>query len=367
MPPHPVGHPADSAAHPAEPTDGPITTEELRMAYRCPGMPLEALRYEQTPTGLHYQVVHWEVPAIDAAAWRLDVGGRVSRPSSLSLDDIRARPRVSAPVTLECAGNGRALMSPRPVSAAWFSEGVSTALWTGTPLAPILEEAGLSADALEVAFVGADRGIQGGEDQHYARGMSVAEASRADILLAYEMNGRPLEPQHGAPVRLVVPGWYGMASVKWLTGIEVLDEGFEGFQNRVAYRYQRDADDVGEPVTRTRVKSLMAPPGIAEFMTERRLVERGRVDLRGRAWSGSGPIVRVKVGVDDVWHEARLDEPIGSGAWRGWSYGWDATAGVHELACRAFDSTGERQPLEPRWNYQGMGNNAVQRLTVEVS
>ncbi len=357
---------ASPGAHRVEPTNGPITLEELRMAYRCPGMPLDALRYERTPTGLHYQVVHWDIPAVDTGAWRLEIGGLVERPLSLSLDEIRSRPSMSVPVTLECAGNGRALMRPRPVSAAWFSEGVSTAQWLGTPLAPLLDEAGLGSGAVDIAFVGADRGVQGEEEQDYARGLPVDEAMRSEVLLAYEMNGQPLEPQHGAPLRLIVPGWYGMASVKWLTAIEVLDHPFDGFQNRVAYRYQADADDPGEPVTRMRVKSLMAPPGVAEFMSDRRFVERGHNTISGRAWSGVGTITRVEVGVDGVWHEAQLLEPIGERAWRGWSFGWDAVEGAHELACRATDSTGDSQPLEPAWNYQGMSNNAVQRIEVEV-
>ena len=180
------------------------------------------------------------------------------------------------------------------------------------------------------------------------------------------MNGQPLQPQHGFPLRLVVPGWYGMTSVKWLTSIEAVSEPFDGFQQATAYRYQQDADDPGEPVQRMRVRALMVPPGIPEFFSRSRVVDRGRVALAGRAWSGNGPVDRVEVGVDGRWADATLGEPVGAYAWRGWSFDWEAKRGEHELACRATDAAGETQPLEAPWNYQGMGNNVVQRLVVTV-
>ncbi len=357
---------AAGAAHPLEPTHGPLTPEELQLAFRNRGLPLEALRYDVTPTGLHYLVIHWDIPPVDPAGWRLGIGGRIGQPLELTMDEIRDRPRRTITVTLECAGNGRAWLSPRPLSVPWLGEAVGTAEWTGTPLRGVLEDAGLEADAVEVVFRGADRGIQGEEEQTYARSLTVADATRPEVLLAYEMNGRPLEPQHGFPLRLVVPGWYGMTSVKWLTSIDAVSERFEGFQQADAYRYQRDADDPGEPVRRTRVRALMIPPGIPDFFSRGRFVDSGRVELSGRAWSGSGPVERVEVAVDGQWAEATLGPPAGEFAWRSWSFEWDATPGEHELACRATDAAGDVQPLDPPWNYQGMGNNVVQRVRVTV-
>ncbi len=202
----------------AEPDEG-IGLDELALAARNHGMPLEALRYDLTPVGLHYLLVHYDIPAVDPGTWRLEVGGAVARPLSLDLDAVHARPRRSLPVTIECAGNGRARLNPRPVSQPWLVEAVGTAEWTGTPLAPLLEEAGLSADAVDVVFTGADHGVERGVEQDYQRSLPVAEALRAEALLAYEMNGQPLPVQHGFPVRLVIPGWYGMAHVKWLREI----------------------------------------------------------------------------------------------------------------------------------------------------
>jgi DMSO/TMAO reductase YedYZ molybdopterin-dependent catalytic subunit len=340
--------------------------EELQLAFRNRGMPLEALRYDLTPTGLHYLVIHWDIPETDASTWRVAITGRVARPIEIGLDDLRARPVRTMPVTLECAGNGRGRLSPRPVSLPWLHEAIGTAEWTGTPLWPLLEEAGIEPDAVELVFRGADRGIQGDEDQFYGRSLTLGEARRPEVMLVYAMNGRPLEPQHGAPLRLIVPGWYGMTSVKWLTSIEAVAEPFEGFQQAVAYRYQRDADDVGQPVDRIRVRALMVPPGIADFFTRRRFVDAGPVSLAGRAWSGRGPIERVEVAVDGDWADATLGPSLGDFAWRRWSFDWRAEPGEHELACRATDAAGNVQPLEQPWNYQGMGNNLVQTVSVVV-
>lgn len=157
-------------------------------------MPAEALRYDVTPVGLHYLLVHFDIPAIDPAAWRLRIGGRVREPMELTLDDIRRRRRVTMAVTMECAGNGRATMTPRPLSQPWLAGAVGTAEWTGTPLAPLLAEAGLDDDAVEVAFLGADRGVQGEDEHDYGRSLAVVDAIRPEVLLAYEMNGAPLTP-----------------------------------------------------------------------------------------------------------------------------------------------------------------------------
>jgi DMSO/TMAO reductase YedYZ molybdopterin-dependent catalytic subunit len=269
-------------------------------------------------------------------------------------------------VTLECCGNGRALLQPRSVGQPWLHSAIGTAEWTGTSLGPILEEAGLDDDALELVFTGADRGIQGGEEQDYARSLTIEEAMRPEVMLAYEMNGAPLEPQHGYPVRLIVPGWYGMTSVKWLTSIEAVAEPFQGYQQAVAYRYQEDPDNLGDRFTRMRVRALMIPPGITDYPSRHRFVERGLVPLRGRSWSGRAPVDSVQVAVDGEWAEAKLDQPVGEFAWRGWSFDWQADPGEHELSCRATDAEGNTQPLEQPWNYQGLGNNLVQRVAVTV-
>src|SRR4051812_9287874 len=265
---------AAGRAHIAGPGQG-VGLDELALATRNHGLPLEALRYDVTPPGLHYVLTHYDIPAVDPASWRLEVTGAVQRPLDLDLTALQARPAVTSRVTLECAGNGRARLGPRPVSQPWLLEAVGTAEWTGVPLAPLLADAGVSAGAVDVVFTGADHGVERGVEQDYARALPLAEAMRPDVLLAWSMNGADLPPQHGAPLRLVVPGWYGMAHVKWLTRIEVLERAFTGYQNATAYRLKVDAHEDGEPVTRIRPRALLAPPGWPDFMTRERFVRAG--------------------------------------------------------------------------------------------
>jgi DMSO/TMAO reductase YedYZ molybdopterin-dependent catalytic subunit len=353
-------------------TENPqFTREEVGLALRNPGMPLEALRRPVTPAGMHYVLVHFDVPDLDAAAYALRVDGLVREPLSLTLDDLRARPAVTVPIVMECAGAGRARLSPRPVSAPWHDDAVGCAEWTGTPLRGLLEQAGLADDAAELVFTGHDRGVDQGVEQDYQRSLTIDDAMRDDVLLAYAMNDAPLPPQHGFPLRLLVPGWYGMASVKWLRSITAVAEPFEGVQQTLLYRYRRSEDEAGEPVTRQRPKALMAPPGIPEFLSRTRHVRAGRTLVEGRAWSGAGAIARVEFSADGArtWADARLEPPRGEHGWTAWSFDWDATeAGDHELCVRATDATGATQPVDAgdAWNLGGYGVNAVQRVAVRV-
>ena len=345
-----------------------VSLDELQLSLRNHGMQLEGLRYDVTPAGMHYLLIHFDVPEGDADTWSLSIDGLVSNPRRLTLPDLRARPTVTMPVTMECAGNGRARLTPRPISQPWLTEAIGTAEWTGTPLRPLLEDAGVTADATELVFTGADRGIQAEIEQDYQRSLTIADAMRDEVLLAFEMNGAPLPPQHGFPLRLVVPGWYGMTSVKWLTGITAVAEPFEGYQ-QTAYRFRQRPEDEGEPVTRMRPRSLMIPPGIPDFMTRRRFVDAGRVSLMGRAWSGAGPIERVEVSTDGgvSWEEATLGEPASPYAWTPWTFAWEAVEpGEYLLSPRATDVEGNTQPLEQPWNLHGFANNMVQRVPVEV-
>jgi DMSO/TMAO reductase YedYZ molybdopterin-dependent catalytic subunit len=350
-------------------TEPGISQEELRLAARNHGLPLEALRWPITPVGLHYLLIHYDVPVVDPADFLLEVGGTVEQPLVLTLDELRTRPAVEIVSTFECAGNGRALLEPRPVSQPWLLEAVGTARWRGVPLAALLEAAGPSSDAVDVVFAGLDRGVEGEIEQRYERSLPVTEAMGAGCVVAYEMNGAPLPPQHGYPLRLVVPGWYGMTNVKWLSKIRVLEEPFAGYQVAAGYRIRQTEEEEGSPVTRMRPRSLMAPPGIPQFETRDRIAERGSHLLEGRAWSGRAPIARVEVSVDDArtWADALLSRDFPDPhAWCGWSFQWEATPGDHVLCSRATDETGDTQPLDPLWNLGGYENNAVQRVRVHV-
>jgi DMSO/TMAO reductase YedYZ molybdopterin-dependent catalytic subunit len=342
---------------------------ELDLASRNHALLLEALRYPVTPVGLHYLLNHFDVPQVDPAAFRLEVDGLVGQRLSLTLEEVVALPAVELTVTLECAGNGRATLLPRPRTQPWLTGAVGTATWKGAPLAPLLAEAGLRAEAVEVVFAGCDRGIEGGIEQDYRRSLPVADAVAGDALLAYEVNGLPLPPQHGYPLRLVVPGWYGMASVKWLTKITPVAEPFEGYYQVQAYCVRQHADDAGEQITRMLPRALMAPPGIAEFPSRHRFVDRGPCVIEGRAWSGFGPVEAVEVSTDggSTWLPATLERDLGEGAWSRWRFDWLADrVGDRTLCCRARDRTGREQPLDQAWNHGGYVNNAVQRVPVTV-
>ena len=357
-----------SSSRVATELDRRISLEELQLAARNHGLPLEALRHDITPVGLHYLLTHFDIPYVEEGSWKLEIGGSVGRAFSLTLADVKARPSVTRAVTLECAGNGRALYAPRPLSQPWLQEAVGTAEWTGTPLAAILEDAGPGDDAVEVVFTGLDRGIQGEVEHLYERSLPLTEAMRDEMMLAYAINGHPLPPQHGFPLRLIVPGWYGMTHVKWLQSITVVTEPFTGWQQDVAYHLRESADEQGRPVQRILPRALMIPPGFPDFPARIRFVAAGRVQLRGRAWSGWAPVERVEVSTDagGTWAQAQLDGPVGEFAWSGWTFDWQATPGEYELSCRATDAQGNTQPLVADWNYDGLCNNGVQRVRVVV-
>jgi DMSO/TMAO reductase YedYZ molybdopterin-dependent catalytic subunit len=348
--------------------DGGITFEELQLATRNHGMPLEALRYDLTPAGLHYLLIHYDIPDVDPDAWMLTVDGLVERPATFGLTDLRAKPRTTTVATMECAGNGRALLEPRAISQPWLREGVGTAAWTGTPLSALLDEVGVHDDAIELVFTGLDRGTEGGEVQSYRRSLPIDECRRPGVVVADEMNGAPLLPQHGAPARLLAPGWYGMANVKWLSRIEAIARPFRGYQQERAYRLRDREDDEGEPLRRIAPRALIAPPGIPDFLTRERILSAGPVEIAGRAWSGHAPIETVELSVDGgrTWEPARVEAAASRWAWHRWSVTWDAPEGGHELVVRARDEAGNGQPSSPQANLGGYANNAWHRLPVVV-
>ena len=349
-----------------------FSAAETTLAFRNHGMHAELLREPITPLGAHYLLIHFDIPALSAAGYELAVQGRVRRQLSLSLDDIKSRPVVTQDVTMECAGTGRSTVHPRSVYVPWGKEDIGTYRWTGTPLRSILEEAGLLTDAVEVLFTGWDKGVDLGVEHAFERSLPIAEALRDEVMVAWDANGQQLLPQHGFPLRVIVPRWYGMASVKWLRAITVLNKPFTGIEQAQVYRYQQQKGELGEPVTVKRVHSVIVPPGIPDAISRHRFVVPGRHVIQGTAWSGSGRIVRVELSSDgaQTWSDAELvpvsNDPF---AWTQWRTSWDVSApGNYELACRATDADGNVQPVDPqqRWNRQGMGINGVQRLRVTV-
>ena len=347
--------------------DGIYSQAEVGLANRNSGNLLETLALDITPTGCHYLLNHFDVPLLDPKAHRLEFSGSFETPFEVSMSEIMTLPAVTMPVTMECAGNGRAGVSPRSHSMPWMYEAVGTSEWTGTKLAPLIERACLKNGVVEISFTGADYGYDMGEPHFFGRSLTLAQIKELDVLLVYAMNGAPLLPQHGAPLRIIVPGWYGMASVKWLTNITALTEPYDGYQQVKTYRFKKHKDDVGMPIQTIRVKSLMVPPGVPDWSTRKRFVTAGAVDLVGRAWSGDGvPIVKVEVEVAGEWRKAKLSEKKDRYAWQKWTFSWQAEPGEFILRCRASDMNGNIQPLDPPWDQAGFANNAAQRVHVFV-
>ncbi len=319
------------------------------------------------PNAHFYVRNHFQIPLLDAATWRLNVGGLVERPLSLSLRDLQRLPSQTLVVTLECAGNGRSQLKPPVDGEKWQLGAVSTAEWAGVPLSEVLDRAGVTAGAQEVVFRGADGGTVDGRTGpiRYERGLKLDHARVPDVLLAYAMNGESLPVQHGYPLRLVVPGWYGVASVKWLTDIEVIDRPFDGFfqADRYWYEWEQNGPMRREPVTVQRVRALITEPEPQEE------VQPGELTVRGVAWSGSAAIARVDVSLGSgPWQQARM---VGEASRHGWQW-WELQTRLDQpgdvvLRARATDFAGHTQPEEPAWNRLGYGNNAIQELPIRVS
>jgi DMSO/TMAO reductase YedYZ molybdopterin-dependent catalytic subunit len=347
---------------------GIFSETEVELANRNSGMPLESLEYDLTPIGQHYLLTHFDIPHLNRAEHIVSFSGDLANPYSLCYDEIISLPKETIPVTLECAGNGRTNIDPRNFSMPWKYGAVGTSEWTGTRLRPLLKEACLNPDVVEVSFTGADRGYDSGHEHNFARSLTLAQIEELDVLLVYQMNGIPLLPQHGAPLRIIVPGWYGMASVKWLTEIKALSKPFDGYQQIGTYRFRQRRDEVGEPITEMRVKSLMKPPGIPDWTSRKRSVSPGLIPLTGRAWSGGGKkITKVEVLINNKWIEAKLENQDSKYSWIKWILNWSAKPGHHILSCRATDEMGASQPENPIFDVGGFANNSIQEIEVFVS
>jgi DMSO/TMAO reductase YedYZ molybdopterin-dependent catalytic subunit len=332
--------------------------------------PPEALVGETTPTEFHYVRSNFAVPDHDGV---LEVGGAVGRPLRLTVDDLRALPKTERAVTLECAGNGRLEMRPLPTGEPWGDYAVSTAQWGGALLHEVLAQARPVADGVDVRFEGADHGSYhlqpvlpetSRDDLTFVRALPLALVADpgAEILIAYEMNGEPLGPDHGAPFRIVVPHWYAVASVKWLKRIDVLTQPYAGEFQTGHYMYEW-ADRAPESVGLMRVRARITSPSPAS------VIDAGTCTVRGKAWSGTGPVTGVEVSLtgNGVWHPAQLQAPRGPYQWQDWSFEWDATdVGRHTLRARATDAAGNVQPEIPPWNRLGYGNNAIEVIYVDV-
>lgn len=333
------------------------------------GCPLTGLRENITPNHLHYVLNRFPIPNLNLSKWTLRVYGHVKKPLLLTYEDLMDVPPKTLTVTLECAGNGRALYHPPApfINVHWTHHAVSNARWKGVPLEQILRTAGVESGSKEVIFKGADHGIEDavGRKLRYERSLPLDVALHPDTLLAYQVTGETLPRIHGFPLRLVVPGWYGMASVKWLTEIKLIDKPFKGFYQAERYVYEwTDKPDTKIPVTQMRVKSLITEPLDGEDL------RRGKIVVKGIAWTGEARVKKVEVSTDGglSWDVAYTVTRSGLYGWSQWEYHWKVSeAGVFVVMARAIDNLGNTQPCRARWNRQGIGNNSIHTINVKVS
>jgi DMSO/TMAO reductase YedYZ molybdopterin-dependent catalytic subunit len=317
-----------------------------------------------TPNADFFVRSHFLPPDVDAASWRLEIAGLVRTPFQLTLAELRALPSVQQDVTLECAGNGRGLYALASTSGTQWERGaVGTARWGGVRLGTLLERAGVEPGAHHVWFEAADEATLL-QVPRFVRSIPL-EKALDDVLLAHSMNGVPLPKRHGAPLRAIVPGWFGMASTKWLTRIRVEAAVSDNHFMAKGYRYAYPGVDpaTAEPVETLRVKSLITRP------LDGATVKPGMVAVRGYAWAGRAGVKQVEVSSDGgaSWREAQLTGEARPGAWRGFETQMDvARPGEMTLLARATDGDGAVQPMAARANAGGYGNNSIQRVSLHV-
>ncbi|MEO8972987.1 MAG: molybdopterin-dependent oxidoreductase [Ktedonobacteraceae bacterium] len=341
------------------------------------GSPLDIMRESFfTPQQSFFIRNHGTIPTIDGNSFRLSVTGMVERALELSLDELRAKfPFVTVPATLQCAGSRRdELTSVRPIPGElpWGAEPVSTSLWGGVPLRNILQAAGIATSAAHVAFIGMDE-IQKNEQKFgFGGSIPIEKALSAEVLLAYEMNGEPLTAAHGFPLRMIVPGYIGARSVKWLANIHIQDCPSHNYYQTHAYKLfpdSVDADNVvwekGQTLAEIPLNAVICQPQQGAVLTA------GPQTIRGYALARAGHYIeRVELSIDEgkTWTEARLLEPEHRWAWRFWESNLSLDAGTCQIIVRAWDTSGQAQPVEsgPLWNFKGYLNNAWYRCTVFV-
>jgi len=328
-----------------------------------------------TPTSRHFIRNNGLLPDdMDPAKWRLKVDGEVENELELSIDDLKNQFEVvTMALVIECGGNGRAYFDPPVSGNQWTVGAVGCSNWTGVRLKDVLTKAGLKSTAVYTGHEGADIHLSGDPDKvPISRGVPIEKAMADDVLIAFQMNDGPIHPMNGAPLRLVVPGWPGSCSQKWLTRIWVRDKVHDGEKmGGTSYRLPNRPVAPGEKVAtedfvimeRMPVKSIITFP-------ENNAEVKGETEVRGHAWSGDRTIDALDISIDfgATWQRAELDQPVNSGAWQNWRANVKfPTPGYYEIWARATDSEGVAQPFAVAWNPRGYGNNVMHRIAVRVS
>lgn len=335
--------------------------------------PFSSLNSAITPTEQFFIRSHFPVPKLDSQTYRLKVDGHIERPMEITYDELLKMPSTPVTMTLECAGNSRIFLSPKVSGLQWELGAVSNAEWVGVSLSEVLKHVGVKPGAVEIILEGADSGEIKKEPMSpgkitYARSIPLAKALKKDVILAYQMNGEPLPPSHGFPLRAIVPGWYGMASVKWVTRISVSNVPFRGYWQTLDYTYWETRNGLPIellPVSEIEVKAEIARPGLHEVLPADSVYR-----MHGAAWTGESEIAKVEVSTDagKTWSAAQLLGDSVKYAWRLWEFHWRTPAepGRYTIMARATDTSGRTQPMERDAHRGGYVITHVQPITVEV-
>jgi DMSO/TMAO reductase YedYZ molybdopterin-dependent catalytic subunit len=328
--------------------------------------PIHFLPYWITPTEYFFLRNHFEYPDISQDSFQLLVEGEVKKPHVFTFDDMIQMPSKTLVLPLECSGNQRKMFKPKVFGKQWTDGAISQGIWKGVPLSYLLSDVDINDTAIEVVFEAYDKGERKdtGETVNYARSLPIEKALHNDTLIAYELNGNTIPYEHGFPLRLIVPNWYAMASVKWLKKITVIDHHFQGPFQTIDYNYypNKENDKGKYPVTTMHVNSMILQP------LGRTILDTGFHLIEGIAWTGMGNVVEVELSINDKWYEVDLvTDPMQPYSWVYWSYVWNINEkGEYRLLSRAKDSYGHIQPKEAFWNRKGYGYNAIYEIVVKI-
>jgi DMSO/TMAO reductase YedYZ molybdopterin-dependent catalytic subunit len=329
--------------------------------------PIQFVENDRIQTSLFYRRNHFSYPNLTYSNYFLPINGLVTTPILLSMQSILQLPSKTLEVVMECSGNKRSLFEPKVFGEQWGKGAISQGAWKGVPLRTLLEISGIKEGAKEVVVEGYDFGVRTDSDKvfSYTRSLPLKKALHPDTIIAYEYNKQPLSFKHGFPFRLIVPQWYGMASVKWIKQISVIASPFNGPFQKVDYMYypNLENDDGAHPVTTINVNStIQRPLDLARINT-------GKHVIKGIALTGKGYITKVEISTDNghTWSEAQVSQSKSSYKWVSWSYEWNADKkGIVTILSKATDSYGQTQPSKPYWNRNGYGYNAIDTIKVKI-
>lgn len=334
--------------------------------------PFPTLKDRIIPNHRFFVRTHFPIPKTDTATWQLTIDGEVSKEIKLSYDELITLPSKTVMATIECAGNSRSFLVPKAKGLLWEQGGIGNAEWTGVPLSVLLDKAGIKDGAIEIILEGADKGEVTEEPKspgtiHFVRSLPITKARQPEVIVAYKMNGKSLSPEHGFPVRAIIPGWYGMASVKWLTRITATNTPYEGYWQTIEYAYWKRKNGLPTltAVTTTQVKAEIARPVLHE------VIPTGKpYRIYGAAWCGDSEVVLVEISTDKgtTWQKATLLDKAIPFAWRLWEYNWLVTnaPGHYKVMARATDKQGNSQPLEHDKDRRNYMVNLIQTIEIEI-